>query len=430
MNNSLFQIVVLGVFVVFGLGALLLFATYSSRQDAKVGQVIVWGTFSAQEFQPVLDEVQAEDENFNGVEYEPMSEEDFIPRLIAAIAAGRGPDLIIFPTAHLISQGDKLVKIPYSFLSRRNFQDTYLEAGEVLLSENGLWGVPLVLDPLVMYWNRSIFADAGLGTPPKYWDEVTDSAGALSVSDDRGTLTSSAIALGTWDNISHAKGVLVTLIRQLGNPVIAEGKNGYVSVLKDAGGDSQVPAASAVRFYTDFSDPVKNMYSWNRSQSDSATAFISGRLALYIGRSSELLSIRSANPNLNFDVAAVPAIRGGGNAVQAEMFSLSIPRGSRNQNGALEVIRAFSAPGVDTVIRQSLLTPSVRRDQTKSSTENAYAPIFRQAALSSFVFLDPNPANSDSVFRRMVEQVTSGEASISQAVLEASSELSALLGVQ
>lgn len=430
MNNSLFQTVVLGAFVVFGLGAMILFATFSSQGSTKVGEVLIWGTLSAKEVQPALDVIQTETDVFNGVSYQSMSDEDFIPKLVAAIAAGRGPDLVIFPTSYILSQGDKLQKIPYSFLSRRDFQDTYLEAGEVLLMDDGLWGVPFVIDPLVLYWNRSIFAEAGLAQAPKYWDEVTANAGVLSQSDDSGTLTRSAIALGTWDNIRHAKGVLLSLIRQLGNEVVVRGENKYVSVLKDGANGEQAGALSAVRFYTDFSDPVKSMYSWNRSQSDSASAFVSGQLALYLGRASELLAIRASNPNLNFDVAAVPAIRGGGKSVEADMFSLSIPRGSRNTDGALQVIEALSTANVDTALREVLVTPSVRRDQQASSEDNAYAPIFRQAALSSFVFLDPNPASSDSVFKRMVEQVTSGDSSIGQSVSEASTELSALLGVQ
>lgn len=430
MNMSLFQTVVLGVFVAFGLGALLLFATFQSSQSARVGQVLIWGTLSAQQMQPVLDTLYGDSDEFTGVQYQQMSKDDFIPKLVAAIAAGRGPDLILFPTAYLLSQGDKLITIPYSEYSRREFQDTYLEAGEVLLTDDGLLGVPFAIDPLVLYWNRTFFAEAGLAQAPKYWDEVTSQAEVLSRADNRGTLTRSAIAMGTWDNVTHAKGLMVSLIRQLGNTVVAKGENGYVSILKDAGSGQQPAALSALRFYTDFADPVKTVYSWNSSQPESVNAFVAGKLALYVGRSSELFSIRAANPNLNFDVAALPSVRGGVQATEAEMLSLSIPRGSRNSSGALLAIRALTTPDIDVALQESIRTPSVRRDQSQISSDNPFMPVFRQSALSSFVFLDPDPANSDSVFSRMVGRVASGEAALSQSITEASSELGALFRLQ
>lgn len=430
MNMSLFQTVVLGVFIVFGLGALLLFATFSQTQSARVGEVLIWGTLSAQEMQPVLEVLQGETDEYAGVEYQPMSESDFIPKLVAAIAAGRGPDLVLFPTAYLLSQGDKLLTIPYSEYSRREFQDTYLDAGEVLLTDDGLLGVPFTVDPLVLYWNRTFFAEAGLAQAPKYWDEVSTQAEALSKSDTGGTLTRSAIAMGTWGNVTHAKALMVSLIRQLGNPIVAKTDNGYTSVLKDAGSGQQPAAISALRFYTDFADPVKTVYSWNSSQPESLNAFVSGRLALYVGRTSELFPIRTANPNLNFDVALLPTIRGGAQASEANMLSLSIPRGSRNTDGAILVIRALTTPDIDVALQGSLKTPSIRRDQTQVSSDSTFMPVFRQSALSSFVFLDPDPANSDSVFRRMVERVGSGESAISQSILEASSELGALFRLQ
>lgn len=430
MNMSLFQTVVLGVFIVFGLGALLLFATFSSTQNARVGEVLIWGTLSAQEMQPALDVLQGDSEEYTGIQYQPMSKDDFIPKLVAAIAAGRGPDLILFPTSYLISQGDKLLTIPYSEYSRREFQDTYLEAGEVLLSDEGLFGVPFAIDPLVLYWNRNFFAEVGLAQAPKYWDEVTTQAELLSRSDNRGTLTRSGIAMGTWENITHAKGLMVSLIRQLGNPVVEMGENGYVSVLKEAGEGQQPAALSALRFYTDFADPVKTVYSWNTSQPNSTNAFVSGRLALYVGRASELFPIRAANPNLNFDVAVLPTVRGGAPVTEANMLALSIPRGSRNTDGALLAIRALTTPEIDAALQESLHTPSVRRDQVQIASDNPYMPVFRQSALSSFVFLDPDPANSDSVFRRMVERVASGEAAFSQSITEASSELGALFRLQ
>src|SRR5262249_8437738 len=160
----------------------------------------------------------------------------------------------------------------------RSFQDTFIQSGEAFLSDAGALGLPFTVDPLVMYWNRQLFANAGIATPPRYWDEVAADAPKLTRSGQDGTLSVSTAALGAWENVEHAKEILLTLIFQLGNRVIVpDAKSGYVSVL--ATSQSAVPpAASALSYYADFANPAKPSYSWNASLPDSKDAFISNSL--------------------------------------------------------------------------------------------------------------------------------------------------------
>jgi multiple sugar transport system substrate-binding protein len=349
-----------------------------------------------------------------------------VPNLVAAIAAGKGPDLVVFPAEHLLSERDKLIVIPYASFGRREFQDTFVQAGEVFLGDRGVYGLPFVIDPLVMYWNRAMFAEAGFGTPPKYWDELASAAPKLSRADERGTLSQSTAALGTWDNVMHAKGVLITLLHQLGNSVVIRDERGYVSTLSQSSGGVS-PADSALRFYTDFSDPVKPAYSWNSSQSDSRTAFIAERLAVYFGRASELSAIRQANPNLNFDVAQLPQIRGAGGGAEASVFALVIPRGSRNQQGAFQAALALTGLEPQSALQKSLGLPTPRRDGASSAPTDPYFSAFRGAVLTAFSFSDPDPDTSDSIFKRMIESITSGSRTVSEAIQNGEQELKAII---
>jgi ABC-type glycerol-3-phosphate transport system substrate-binding protein len=219
-------------------------------------------------------------------------------------------------------------------------------------------------------------------------------------------------------------------MKGLGNPVVGAGLTGYASMIQNTSSNKSSSAASVVRYFAQFSDPVKPVYSWNRSQPTSRNAFLAGTLALYFAPASELLSLRNANPNLNFDVSEMPMVRGGQVGGASSLLSLSIPNGSKNPGGALAVAGVFISAPVQKIIASTLHLPSVRRDTNVSSASDAYQSVFRDASLTAFSFLDPDPSASDAVFKRMIEGVLSGKFREEEATQAADQELSALLGVR
>lgn len=427
-----FPTVILGIFLALAVSAVLIFASYSGTFSDNVGTVVLWGSVPESVMNAMLDEIQITNPGLvSDTTYVYFPRESLVTELVPAIAAGRSPDLILFPAEELLSEDDKLLTIPYSQLSRRDFQDTFVEAGEVFLYADGMKAIPFVIDPLVMYWNRTLFAEAGISKPFTYWDEVSQNTRKLTKAEQVGTLKQSATAMGTWDNVTHAKAILLSLMRQLGNSVVSAREGRFVTSISEGSVGSETSSESALRFYVDFADPVKPVFSWNRSQPESREAFIGGRLAIYFGRASELREIREANPNLNFDVAELPRARGGLAASDALLIGLAIPRGATNPNGALTVASILYGVQNQQYIAGNLLLPSVRRDLLNSNPENAYEDVFQRAALTSFVFLDPEPEKSELVFKGMVENVLSGRDQPATAVKKADEELFILLeGIQ
>jgi len=423
-----FHIAVLVFFGALAMFAVFIFASFSSSNRDAVGDVVIWGTVPEGVVTEVIRSVTSSSDGYEGITYREISEAVFITTLVEAIAADRGPDLVVLPHDAVLSESDKIIPIPYRSLSRRAFQDTFIEAGEIFLTDQGSLGLPFYIDPFVLYWNRTLFSEAGIARAPRFWDELVDHAPLLSKSTGNGTLNQSAVALGEWENVAHAKELFTSLIIGLGNPITQVAEDGTLrAVLNDSGGNVAPPAESALRFYTEFADPVKNIYSWNRSQPFSQDAFTGGLLAVYLGTASELFSIRAANPNLNFDVAAYPRVRDGVVATPAEVYALAVPRGSKNTAGAINVAVLFSGLFVQEALSASTGLPSVRRDVLAVAPENPYQIIFRDAALNASVWYDPNPMATEEIFKNMVERVSSGELRIPEAVRGGQEELSALL---
>ncbi len=426
-----FPAIVMAVFVALALFGVFVFATFTASRTQAIGTVTIWGSMPDIVFERLLISVRDNREDFSSVTYVEVPQSEFSTRLVEAIAAGKGPDLVLFPASLFVKDSDKLQTISYSTMSKRVFQDSFVEGSEIFLTDSGIKGLPLTIDPLVLYWNRTLLSNAGIARPPRYWDEVVELAPRLTKKSDNGSITTSAIALGGWDNVLNAKGILVTLMHQLGSPVVETKDDGtLLSVLSRAGEKGVSPGASATRYYTEFADPVKPHYSWNRSQKDSRSAFLGGTLALYIAPASDLYALRESNPNLNYDVAPVPSTRGAGQRVYAEIQALTIPRGSKNPAGAAQVALILTAQEPSKFIADELDLPSPRRDVELDASANAYRSTFRLGAINSFIFLDPDPAGSNLIFSRMIDGIASGRNTVSEALRLASDELQALIEVQ
>lgn len=424
-----FQAVLLIIFAVLAMFAVFIFATFSGGGRTSVGNVTIWGPLPENLVDTTILAARGDTNQLRDVRYQFVPEDTLVSSLVEAIAAGRAPDLVLFPASALSSERDKLLPISYGSVSRRTFQDTYVEAGEIFLADEGIYGLPFYIDPYVTYWNRTLFSGAGVARAPRFWDEFSDIAPLLSKSTEAGTLTQSAVALGEWDNIVGAKDIFTSLIVGLGNPIVEYDTQGELFITLSRRSDSGITAAeSALRFYTEFADPVQSVYSWSRAQPESRDAFVGGTLAVYLGRASEVATIRASNPNLNFDVARYPQVRDSAQAVPAILYSFSIPRGSNNPTGALQTAALLTGSAAQEALVLETNLPSVRRDMLPVSPQNPYEAVFRDAALNSTIFIDPDPNATDAIFKRMVENVSSGRSRVSEAVRSAQSELEILIG--
>ena len=128
---------------------------------------------------------------------------------------------------------------------------------------------------------------------------------------EAGNITQAGTALGELNNIKNGKDILSMLIIQSGNPIMKTDDRGNLKIALDEQDKSgKSPTVSSVKFFNDFSNPNKNVYSWNKALSGADTMFAKGALAMYFGYASELPEIKARNPHLNFDIAEVPQIKG------------------------------------------------------------------------------------------------------------------------
>lgn len=440
MKISVFQAVLLSVFGVMALVGLIVFATYtSSTGKSTVGAVTVWGPFPQQAVDNVLSTLANNNKDLKSVTYVQKRPETFNDEYVNAVAGGTSPDLILISQEDLMRLRSTLYPIPYSSISARQFADSFADGASVFTAPGGIYGIPLAIDPLVLYYNKTILSSSGIIPSSKVaqggtatWEGIAGLVPVVTQVSGQG-ISNPLIALGTYANVHDARGILSALFLQAGIPLVQEGANGGISVsLTGTTAGGQTPGEAAMRYYTSYANPAQPNYDWNASLPDSLQHFVAGKLALYLGYASELSYLRQANPNLNFDIALFPQPATASASVDyGKIYAFAIPKSAPNQAGAFSTAVALSADDAESALVSAIgtLAPAKKSLLAKQTagTDDPDTPIIASQALITRGWLSPAPPQTDAAFSAMISSVITGASRVDEALNTAERAISAAL---
>ncbi len=431
MKTNATQIVILGIFILFLVAGVIIFAKFSTgpNSSADLPQVEIWGTVPEGAISNALDIVSNQKIANVNISYKEIPADTFEQTLIESLADGYGPDAVLLPNTLLLKNQRKFTIIGTNVLSLRAFRDTFVEGAEPLMTSDGTYGVPLLIDPLVMYWNRNILTSKNVARPPKTWEEVLSLADILTERRDDRSILKSTVAMGDYSNVKYSKDILLALTMQAGGSFIGRDERGKaINLLEGDSINALTPFSTSLTFFTQFSNPLKSVYSWNRSLPDSKKAFINGDLAFYFGHVSDALDIRAKNPNLNFDIAPLPQPKSSSvNITTGTMYSLSILSASKYQQAAFDNISALTSAPVASLISSATGLPPVRRDLLSELPGTSFGDIYWQSALWAKTWLDPDPAKTSLIFAQGVDDIVTGKSKASDSARLISQQVGELL---
>ncbi len=435
-----FQIILLVVFGIFGALAAAFFSgaiklpvkASQSPTGGASGSVVMWGTIPKSKIQDTIDffnkQAGGGGLTLRYIEKNPLNYEK---DLLDSFAFGGTPD-IFFLSNNLISlYSDKVIEIPYQGFTERMIADTYIQSAEVFKTEKGILGYPFLADPLIMFYNKDHFDSKGITLPPKYWKEFSDLIPQLTEKNELLEIKKSGVALGESKNIKNFKEILLAMNIQLGNKIVVRdySKSVYTSVFSGKSLVSAKPAEETLRFFLEFSNPLKSVYSWNKSLPFSLTAFAGGELSIYFGFASEIPLVQKMNPNLNFDIANIPQVEGSGNVLTySNVYALAISKTTKNPQGSFyvagqlangQLAAPFSLVSGLSPVRRDLLTPT--------SLFTKFSDIYYKSAIASRSWIDPSYEKTNEIFSSMIENVLSGLKDYSKSVGDTNTELKSLL---
>ncbi|MDB5265763.1 MAG: hypothetical protein JWM39_476 [Parcubacteria group bacterium] len=427
-----FQIIVFGAFALFAFIGLFLFANFHGfgTTAAKIGTVTIWGVLPDSSVNAELNALKSTHKEYANVSYVQKSPGTFDAVLADAIASGSGPDMILISQEQLLTEKSKLTVIPFSVISERTYLNTFVPITELFMTDQGTYGIPFAVDPLVMYYNRTILSSTGVATPPTTWEAITGLAPRLTLASG-GQISRSAIDLGGYSNIPNAGAIVSLLLFQAGSPITTLSSGAVRAALTQSSNANSVgvsPAQSAISFYTQFADPAKTVYSWNGSLTSAQQVFIDGDLALYLGYASEEPFLAASNPNLDFDMTTVPQpATSQARMTYGKAYAFAIPKATRNYSGAVSVATELASSAEGASVAHALSMAPAQRALLTPAANDKFAAVFYSEALVAKGWLSPLPATTDSIFAAMIENITSGRSSVQDALSRANQALDSAL---
>lgn len=435
--------IIIALFAFFAIVAFLIFSGVikvgKSAQQAR-GSVVVWGTIPFTIMQPYIDRIQ---DTHLTVSYSEKKEASYESELINAFASGTGPDLFIMPHEALLRNSDKVFEVPYASFRKDIYENSYISEARLFLTETGILAFPLFVDPMVMYYNKPLIAtyspSFALSTP-RYWSDFQSFARDITQYSETGEIVVSAVGLGTFDNILHAKEILTTLLIQNGNSIVGTntttGKKQSVLTLNE---NALAQSEEIVNFYTSFSRFGSTNYSWNEALLDTQNSFISGNLAVYFGFGSEAENIRMKNPNLDFGVTRFPQkcdpFEASCNASSAftfgEMTGIAVSKHSKNVNAALAVASKIAGGDIVKELATDFRVAPARKDVLSSLLQERVGDplnILRyESAVIATGWFDPDNRETENIFGTLIRNVNSLALSSRQALTQTQAALNLLL---
>jgi ABC-type glycerol-3-phosphate transport system substrate-binding protein len=416
----------------------------------------IWGVFDSQDtLQPIMVAYQAIHKNVS-FDYHEVRVDTYKNDLLRAFADGTGPDIFaVHNTAmgeyrSLMAPLPPTLSIPYTEVQgtikketvttvrttatesvqqlEKDYVDVVAADAEAPYQANqkaapvtAIWGLPLSVDTLALYYNKDLLNAAGIAQPPATWEEFQADVSKLTSVGPNNVIVQSGAAIGTSQNVERAFDIVSLLMMQNGTPMTDDrGNPTFAQHLQD----NSAPGELATTFYTDFANPLKQVYTWNADQPPSFDAFVSGKTAFFFGYSYHLPEIRARAPKLHFAVTAVPQIAGSKVVNYANYWLESVSKASKNPSWAWDFIQF--ATGADQV--KSYLAagnkPTARRALIETQLSNPDLSVFAgQLLTAKSWYHGGDSVVTEAAFLQLIDDALGGKVKLGDAIRNAENKV-------
>lgn len=289
------------------------------------GVISFWHYYGEPHNQPleaVLDAYAAENDVEIDVRHIPFP--DFNRTVQQSAAAGELPDIALinaFDTQQMAEAG--IIQDLSDRVEEWGEQDAYYPTSwETTQVDGSTYGIPHVADDYAVYYNADLLDAAGL-EPPATWDDMEATAARLAQDVRYG------LAVSGREGAEGATGILLR--------ALAAG--GELETFGDAAG---VEALESFQRMVDNGGLSEGFLTW--SEDDAKNHFATGQAAMMINSATYVNILRDEVPDLNWDVAPLPADETSRTFLSAE--NLTITEDSGDADAAWDLIIHLQQPQV------------------------------------------------------------------------------------
>lgn len=377
------------------------------------------------------------------VEVKQLQPDEYEDALVQAWAQGEGPDIFSIKNSHLAKFTDLIQPMPpiidvtavesKKSLGKTEQIVTPQQLRTISVSQLGslfpevvgddvvmlhkaekedkasekIFGLPLGMDTLVMYYNKDLLSQAKIPLPPDTWEQFVNQVPKMTLVDIDNNIIQAGAALGTGNNVSNVFDIVSLLMMQNGAVMTSGDTVTFDSENKDQRG--YYPGQEAVNFYTSFANPEVEWYSWTADQADALENFINGDVGFYFGYHYDLADIQKRGTNLNFDIAAVPQVDLNNEINYANYWleTVSVSSAHPNESWALIETMATTPELVKSYSEASGNTPAALKTVLSEQQDADYIlSIFASQALTAQSwYAGNNPTAVEDAFAEMITLV-------------------------
>jgi multiple sugar transport system substrate-binding protein len=367
------------------------------------------------------------------INYRNFTPEEYEDELLNALAEDRGPDIFSIQTTWLRKYQSKILPLPptltipyqvesgtikketytqmrtqktISLLDLRNLFPDVVTDNQVINGQ--IYGLPLSIDTLALYYNRDLLNNAGISSPPKTWDEFREDVIKLTKQDTKGNIIQAGAAIGTADNVVRSSDILGLLMMQNGTPMTNEQGYATFNQVPQGYGRAGSPGLEALNFYTSFASPATQAYTWNSKMPSSLESFENGKTAFFFGYAYQIPIIKTQAPKLNFEIAPVPQISNPINF--ANYWVETVSKKSAHQNEAWDFILFITTnKNNNKIFLSKAHLPTALRELISSQLDDLELSAFASQILTAKSwYKGKNAQAAEQIFKDMINQNLEG----------------------
>ncbi|MBU0577699.1 extracellular solute-binding protein [Patescibacteria group bacterium] len=376
--------------------------------------------------------------------------------VINEIAEGEGPDVFMIHNSWLTKHYKKLMPLPLDqpiVMNADLFRQTFFQAAaDDLIIDERIYGMPLSIDNLAIFYNEQYFKDliATTDEPGDLWEDIKEQVFQLTKRDNSPERFSLAgIALGRADNISSAVDILLGMMLQYGTEFYDEKEEQAIFANQQSGTSGiDKPGVAAFELFTSFGLPSYKNYSWNETitgyvpEDMEINPFIRGKVAMIIGYPYLYDTIVNAIQNQqkaggehidveDVGIAPFPQLISGQEATKrdtyASYFPLAVARTTDMSNTAWSFIQFLTSADALQTYHKITNRPTSRKDMvTEQQTEALFGTFAYQASFAkSYTIYDD--ASYRTVFENAIQDVVKNILTPEEALEEAQGKITCVV---
>ncbi len=381
-----------------------------------------WGLFDDSDvYQQIIAAYKKEHPNIT-VHYRKFLFDDYEGSLINALASRKSPDIFMIHNSWLAKHQDKLEPSPKANPS--SYGETFVpQTAQDFVRGNSVYGYPLFIDNLALFYNRDLFAKEAFGEAPLTWDEFDTYVKSLTRFSPNGDLLRSGAAMGgTSKSINRATDILLLLLLQNGIEPITSDKHEVAWKTDEKVLES---AKDALRFYTSFADPASTLYTWNEKQPYSIDGFFTGKVAMMLNYAYNIPVIKAKAPYLNFSVAPLPSK--GRPVTLTNYWGVGVSNQSAFKAEAWNFLDFLTSKEQYTGYIQTTGRLSSRNDFLQTQQADPLLSPFITQVRDMVTPYQPDQAKFQFIFDEMISSVVLHTATLEQALRKAGDRLQLLV---